>query len=67
MERQAIGRCWRMGQTKPVRAQRLVLNRTLEEKIMRNHMVAGGDVHGSERVIQNDRDRVRWNQSRLYW
>ena len=66
MERQAIGRCWRMGQKRPVRAQRLVLNRTLEEKIMRNHMV-GNDVHGSERVIHSDRDRVRWNHSRLYW
>ena len=66
MERQAIGRCWRMGQTRPVKVHRLVLNNTLEEKIMRNHMV-GSDVHGSERVIQSDRDRVRWNHSRLFW
>ena len=62
MERQAIGCCWRMGQTRPVRpAPRARRHRRRED----HRRGAPPPVHGSERVLQTDRDTVRWNQERL--
>lgn len=39
LEKQSIGRCWRLGQTRPVTVDRLYYANTLEEKILRDTTV----------------------------
>ena len=68
LEKQAIGRCWRMGQQKEVTVQRLVVANTIEARIVQANNEMDGvvrDGSGSERVVQNDRDRMRWGYSRI--
>ena len=70
LENQAIGRCWRMGQTRDVRVQRFVLKNTIESRIVEGNSIMDGtirDSSGTERLLQGDRDRVRWGFSRLQW
>ena len=57
-----------MGQQKEVTVQRLVVANTIEERIVQANNEMDGvvrDGSGSERVVHNDRDRVRWGYSRI--
>ena len=68
LEKQAIGRCWRMGQQKEVRVQRFVVANTVEQRIVEANNEMDGtvrDASGSERALLADRDRVRWGFSRI--
>ena len=70
LEAQAIGRCWRMGQTRAVRVQRFILNNTIESRIVEGNATMDRTVRaaaGSERLLQGDRDRVRWGFHRVQW
>tara|TARA_Y100000748_G_scaffold301669_1_gene302320 strand:+ start:1782 stop:4196 length:2415 start_codon:yes stop_codon:yes gene_type:complete len=68
LEKQAIGRCWRMGQQREIRVQRFVVENTIEQKIVQANRDMDGVVRdgtGSERALVCDRDRVRWGFSRI--
>jgi len=68
LEKQAIGRCWRMGQQREVRVQRFVVANTVEQRIVEANNEMDGtvrDASGSERALLIDRDRVRWGFSRI--
>lgn len=68
LEKQAIGRCWRMGQQREITVQRFIVENTIEQKIVQANNDMDGVVRsgsGSERALIYDRDRVRWGFSRI--